>query len=79
MHINKREGSGRHQRGLILSFYDHCPFSKKFARHNSMQKKEDKVGHKLLIKRKAKEKKRAREKDRNRFQKKIQIWASAHA
>ena len=57
MHINEREDSGRHQRGLILSFYDHCSFSKKFARHNSMQKKEVKVGHKLLIKKKGKGKK----------------------
>ena len=46
MHINKREDSGRHQRGLISSFYDYCPFSKKFVSHNSRQKKEDKVGHK---------------------------------
>ena len=57
MHINKREDSGRHQQGSILSFYDYCPFSKKFASHNSMQKKEVKVGHKLLIKKKGKGKK----------------------
>ena len=43
MHINKREDSGRHQRSLISSFYDFCPFSKKFASHNSMQKKADKA------------------------------------
>ena len=35
-------------------------------------KKDDKVGKKLLIKKKGKEKKRAREKDRKRFAKKSQ-------
>ena len=64
MLINKREDSGRHKRGLISSFYNYCPFSKKFASHNSMQKKEDKVGHKTA---------NIKEKDRNRFGKKIQI------
>ena len=57
MHINKREDSGRHQRGLISSFYDYCPFSKKFVSHNSRQKKEDKVGHKTVHKKERQRKK----------------------
>ena len=61
MHINKREDSGRHQRGLISSFYDYCPFSKKFVSHNSRQKKEDKVGHKTVHKKERQRKKRERE------------------
>ena len=61
MHINKREDSGRHQRGLISSFYDYCPFSKKFVSHNSRQKKEDKVGHKTVNKKERQRKKRERE------------------
>ena len=42
MHINKREDSGRHQRGLISSFNDYCPFSKKFVKvgHKTVHKKE---------------------------------------
>ena len=46
-----------------------------------MQNKDDKVGNKTANKqlRKAKEKKRAREKDWNRFAKKVQILAFAHA
>ena len=74
MHINKKEDSGRHQRGLISSFYDHCPFSKKFASHNSMQKKEDKVGHKTANKKERQRKKRERErKIKIDSDKKIQI------
>ena len=47
---------------LKIKFFS---FPKKLASHNSMQKKDDKVGKKLLIKKKGKEKKRATEKDRN--------------
>ena len=79
MHINKREDSGRHQRGLISSFYDYCPFSKKFVSHNSMQKKEDKVGHKLLIKTKGKGKKESAREGSKQIPKKIKIQASGHA
>ena len=79
MHINKKKDRGRHQRGLISSFYDYCPFSKKLANHNSMQKKEDKVGHKTANKEEKQRKKWEREKDRNRFGKKIQILARGHA
>ena len=40
-----------------------------------MQKKDDKVGDsKLLIKKKARKKKRVREKDGNRFAKKSKFW-----
>ena len=70
MHINKREDSGRHERGLISSFYDCCPFSKKFASHNSMQKEADKAGHKTANKKERQRKKRERGKDRNKFGKK---------
>ena len=48
-----------------------CPFPKKLATHNSMQKKKTiKWATKPLIKKEEKVKKRAREKDRNRFKKK---------
>ena len=42
-----------------------------------MQKEDDKVGNKAANKKG--KKKRAREKDRNRFAKKVQILAFAHA
>ena len=42
-----------------------------------MQKEDDKVGNKTANKKG--KKKRAREKDRNRFAKKVQILAFAHA
>ena len=54
-----------------------CPFRKKLASPNSMQKKDDKVGNKTrqsMIKKEKKERKRVREKDRSRFERKIQIW-----
>ena len=44
-----------------------------------MQKNDDKVGNKTTNKEGKKEKKRAREKDQNRFAKKVQILAFAHA
>ena len=73
-HTNKREDSGRHQRGLISSFYDQCPFSRKFAIHNSMQKKSDKAGHKTANKKERQRKKRERErKIEIDSEKKIQI------
>ena len=60
----------------ILLFENYiCPFRKKLASPNSMQKKDDKVGNKTANKEKTgKEIKRAREKDRNRFERKVQIW-----
>ena len=49
------------------------------ASHNSIKKKNYKVGKKLLIQKKGKEKKRAIEKDQNRFANKVKILACAHA
>ena len=52
-----------------------CPFPKKLATHNSMQKKKTiRWATKPLIKKEEKVKKRAREKDRNRFKKKKYKW-----
>ena len=60
-----------------------CPFPKKLATHNSMQKKKKTIkwATKPLIKKEEKVKKRAREKDRTRFKKKIQVknLAFSHA
>ena len=48
-----------------------CPFAKKLASHNSMQKKDDKVGNKTANKQERQRKKREQEKERNRFANKI--------
>ena len=59
-HINKSENSGRHQRGLISPSMTTVPLTKKFASHNSMQKKEDRVGHKTVNKKERQSKKTER-------------------
>ena len=55
----------------ILCRFDFFPFPKKLTSHNSVQKKDDKVGNKTKHKKKAKERKRVRKKNRNRFAKKV--------